>query len=83
MTHRMLRVLEINETQDLSYVRANWQRLWDATEGATFFQTLEWLQIYWKHFRNDKRLRVLLVLDDDRLVGVVPLGCCQRTDPAR
>lgn len=69
----MLRVLEINETQDLSYVRANWQRLWDATEGATFFQTLEWLQIYWKHFRNDKRLRVLLVLDSERLVGVVPL----------
>lgn len=69
----MLRVLEINETQDLSYVRCNWHRLWESTPGATFFQTLEWLQIYWKHFGEDKLLRVLLVLDGQRLVGVVPL----------
>lgn len=69
----MLRVLEINEPEALSHVRGNWQRLWEATQDATFFQTLEWLQIYWKHFREDKKLRVLLVLDDQRLVGVVPL----------
>ncbi|RCS40707.1 GNAT family N-acetyltransferase [Bremerella cremea] len=69
----MLRVLEINEPEDLSHVRGNWQRLWEATKDATFFQTLEWLLIYWKHFREDKKLRVLLVLEDERLVGVVPL----------
>ncbi|GAA4431793.1 GNAT family N-acetyltransferase [Bremerella cremea] len=69
----MLRVLEINQLEDLSHVRCNWQRLWDSTPSATFFQTLEWLQIYWKHFGEGKQLRVLLVLDDHRLVGVVPL----------
>lgn len=69
----MLRVLEINESQDLSYVRCNWHRLWESTPGSTFFQTLEWLQIYWKHFGEGKQLRVLLVLDGQRLVGVVPL----------
>lgn len=69
----MFRVLEINQSHDLSYLRANWHRLWEATPGATFFQTLAWLQIYWKHFSEGKRLRVLLILDQEQLVGVVPL----------
>ncbi len=69
----MLRVIEINEPQDLCYVRGNWDRLWQATEGANFFQTLSWLQIYWKHFSEGKHLRVLLVLNREHLVGVVPL----------
>ncbi|MBI1248622.1 GNAT family N-acetyltransferase [bacterium] len=69
----MCRVLEINQPHDLAYVRCNWQRLWNSTPGANFFQTLQWLQIYWKHFGEDKRMRVILVLEGERLVGVVPL----------
>jgi len=69
----MYRVLEINDPKDLSYVQGNWQRLWNVTSEANFFQTLAWLQIYWKHFSENKTLRVIAVLENDHMIGIVPL----------
>ncbi|EAQ77578.1 GNAT family N-acetyltransferase [Blastopirellula marina] len=69
----MLRVVEINEIEALATIRANWRKLWLETPHASFFQTLDWLRIYWRHFGRDQRLRVLIVLDADRIVGIVPL----------
>ena len=38
-----------------------------------FFQTLEWLEVYWKHFGRDQLLRVLIVGDPEKPVGILPL----------
>jgi CelD/BcsL family acetyltransferase involved in cellulose biosynthesis len=43
------------------------------TAGASFFQSLEWLEAYWRHFGAGQRLRVMLVRDADRLLGILPL----------
>jgi CelD/BcsL family acetyltransferase involved in cellulose biosynthesis len=67
-------VREINQIDELSGYGQAWQELLAQTPGATFFQSLEWLEAYWRHFGADQRLRVLVVLSDaGRPGGIVPL----------
>lgn len=67
-------VLEVNDLQELQRFRDDWDRLLEQTSQASFFQTLDWLTCYWRHFGERQRLRVLLGFEDDRLVGVLPLS---------
>jgi CelD/BcsL family acetyltransferase involved in cellulose biosynthesis len=69
----MPRILEINQIDDLAQFRQPWRNLLRQTPGASFFQSLEWLEIYWRHFRAGQTLRAIVVLDDDRPTGIVPL----------
>ena len=69
----MTTILEINDIAELKPWRADWRRLLESTPEADFFRTLDWLEVYWRHFGEDQNLRVLLMLEDDELVGVLPL----------
>lgn len=70
-------VIELNEIDALTAYRSDWQRLLRVTPGGTFFRSLEWLQVYWKHFAKDQTLRVLVVRDGEQVTGIVPL-CVRR-----
>lgn len=69
----MDRIVELNDLAALRPHRAAWTRLLEQTPGAGFFQSLEWLEVYWRHFGQQQRLRVLLVHASDELRGIVPL----------
>ncbi len=69
----MTDIIEINRIEALGEHRKAWQALWNETRCATFFQTLEWLEVYWKHFGADKKLRALLAFDRSQLIGIMPL----------
>ncbi len=69
----MTSVREINAIGDLAPYRSAWNELLSQTKNASFFQTLEWLELYWKHYGRDKKLRVLLIMEKDALLGIVPL----------
>ena len=69
----MLQILEINDIAKLSEVEDIWAELLAQTEGADFFRTAQWLKVYWKHFGSDKQVKILLVQDGDRPVGILPL----------
>jgi CelD/BcsL family acetyltransferase involved in cellulose biosynthesis len=67
-------VREINLIDDLAAYRQAWGELLARTRQATFFQSLEWLEIYWRHFAAAQHLRVIVAYDDDgRPTGIVPL----------
>src|SRR3972149_6780639 len=66
-------VLEINSIAELEPYRTDWHELLAETPAATFFQSYEWLAIYWRHFHSGKVLRTLVILEDDRAVAIVPL----------
>ncbi len=66
-------VLEINAFDLLVPFKTDWEKLLSETPGATFFQSFEWLEAYWRHFGAGKKLRTVIVLEDDRTVGIVPL----------
>jgi CelD/BcsL family acetyltransferase involved in cellulose biosynthesis len=69
----MLSVLEINTIDRLAAYRTDWEKLLPETPGATFFQSFEWLESYWRHFGAGKTLRTVIVLEDDRTAAIVPL----------
>ncbi len=69
----MAHVVEINRIEHLEPYRPHWRELLSETPSANPFQTLEWLEAYWKHFGEGQQLRVLLEIDSGELVGVVPL----------
>jgi CelD/BcsL family acetyltransferase involved in cellulose biosynthesis len=64
---------EINDPQSLAKLRLVWTQLLGQTRAASFFQTLDWLLIYWKHFGADQKLRVLVVHAAGRPIGILPL----------
>ena len=69
-----MQVVEVNDLEQLLSYRRDWARLLAETADASFFQTLDWLAIYWRHFGRDQRLRTLLVYDSDNLIGILPLA---------
>ncbi len=69
----MITVHEINDVRELDASRAVWNALLSQTAAASFFQSLDWLQVYWRHFGADKRLRVLIVRANGKAIGIVPL----------
>ena len=69
----MARVLEINHIDQLAEVRREWGELLRQTAGASFFQSLEWLEVYWRHFGGGQHLRTLIVMADGRPKGILPL----------
>src|SRR5438309_5138649 len=77
----MIGIREINEIESLDGCRARWDELLGETAGASFFQSLEWLESYWRHFGSAQRLRVLVAERADQIVGIVPLAV--RREPTR
>ncbi len=66
-------VREINRLDELNEIRASWHALLRQTPGASFFQTLPWLEAYWRHFGDGMTFRVLVVGHAGRVEGIVPL----------
>jgi CelD/BcsL family acetyltransferase involved in cellulose biosynthesis len=70
----MSEVLEINGIDALEPYRPAWQALLDQTAAGSFFQSLEWLEVYWRHFGEGQKLRVLIVAAAGRPAGILPLA---------
>lgn len=69
----MSHVQEFRSIESLADLRSGWRSLLAQTPDAAFFQSLEWLETYWRHYGADQRLRVLVVRDGDEVTGIVPL----------
>lgn len=69
----MPRVLEINTPEQLAPLRRDWTELLRQTAGASFFLSLEWLEVFWRHYGQRSKLRVLVVSAEDRPTGILPL----------
>lgn len=69
----MTTVIEISDINRLEDYHLAWNSLLSATPGANFFQTIDWLECYWRHYGDEQELRVLMVYNGDKPVGIVPL----------
>jgi hypothetical protein len=69
----MANVCEINDIDELWCYRPVWRSLLQHTAWASFFLSFEWLEIYWRHFCEGQKLRVLVVSSGGRPVGILPL----------
>jgi CelD/BcsL family acetyltransferase involved in cellulose biosynthesis len=68
-----IEVREVNDPSGLEQYAADWNKLLPATPGASYFHSYDWFATYWRHFGAGQRMRVMLVLNDGRVAGVVPL----------
>ncbi|MBX7168925.1 MAG: GNAT family N-acetyltransferase [Pirellulales bacterium] len=66
-------VVEFNRLEDLVRLHLTWKRLLGQTRGASFFQSLEWLQTTLKHADSETRLRVIVAYEGDQPLGILPL----------
>ncbi|MDP6553668.1 MAG: GNAT family N-acetyltransferase [Pirellulaceae bacterium] len=64
----------VDSPDDLADLRDDWDRLLAETPRATFFQTLDWLTVYWRHHGDSQQLRVFVVQDGTRPIGILPLA---------
>jgi CelD/BcsL family acetyltransferase involved in cellulose biosynthesis len=68
-----MQVTEISNPADLAGCRLLWKSLLTKTPEASYFQSLDWLESYWRHYGHDQKLRVLVVRSESDAVGIVPL----------
>ncbi len=68
-----MQVIEINRVEELGEYARAWDSLLEQTPGASFFQSRQWLAAYWKHYGATQRLRALIVVENDRPTGILPL----------
>jgi CelD/BcsL family acetyltransferase involved in cellulose biosynthesis len=66
-------IREFRTIEDLLPLAATWRGLLDETPHANFFQTLDWLAVYWKHFATGQQLRVLAIEESGVATGILPL----------
>lgn len=69
----MARITVIDSLEELSGLRLVWQSLLAQTRQAGFFQSLDWLEPYWRHHGQGQRLRVLVARAGGETLGILPL----------
>ena len=77
----VIEIQEINDIEELASYRLMWQSWLADTPRATFFHTWDWLDVYWRHFGRDQKLRALLARSAGTPIGILPL--CVRTEQRR
>ena len=76
----MIHVEEINDVLELGGYRLVFGSLLPQTRRATFFQSLDWLEVFCQH-HPDARLRALVVFSSGRAVGILPLVVLSQATP--
>lgn len=66
-------VNQINAFDELNALKQEWNALLNKSKDKTIFLTHEWIVNWWKCFGQDKELFVLIVKNNERIVGIVPL----------
>ena len=67
---RRVRVEEVPPESWRARLAADWDRLLEDSADATIFQSLPWVEAWWRHFGQGRRARILTVRGED---GVL---CC-------
>ena len=63
----------IENTERLMGLREEWNELLADSSADCLFLTWEWLSTWWRHLSGDRRLFVLMVRSQGRLVAIAPL----------
>ena len=68
-----IQITEINDVRQLAELRPAWQRLWHTMPSGSFFHSCQWLEAIWDHAAIQQSLRVVVVGELDRPLGILPL----------
>lgn len=69
-----LKKLRVKEIGDFQLLKEEWNGLLEKSLlGNNVFLTWEWLSTWWKHFGEGRKLLVLMVEEQDRILAIAPL----------
>ena len=72
-TIQALNVKRVHDVETLEALRDDWNSLLEKSEIRTIELTFEWQISYWKYFKKDAELFVLVVQDENSIVAIAPL----------
>jgi CelD/BcsL family acetyltransferase involved in cellulose biosynthesis len=68
-----MKIREISSVDDFKSIRGTWNDLLAKSHDKNIFLTWEWLFVWWEHFSDNKKLKILMVEDQDDIIGIIPL----------
>lgn len=64
----------VTDLKDFESLRGVWDSLQQkCRDENSIYLTHEWLLTWWKHFREGKKLNILLIEKEDQVIGIFPL----------
>ena len=72
-TKQALNVKRVRDVETLEALRDVWNSLLEKSEIRTIEMTFEWQMSYWKYFKRNAELFVLVVQDENSIVAIAPL----------
>ena len=70
--HLTIRVRALDDSKDLEGLQHNWNTLLASTDNP-IFSSWEWVTCWWKHYGEDRRLRVLVAENGHKAIAIAPL----------
>jgi hypothetical protein len=67
-----LRITEISESSQFSELKHTWNEVLDRSKDNNAFLTWEFQSTFWDHIKEEKKLRILLVEDQDKIIAIAP-----------
>ena len=69
-----MKVEDIRTEEEFDALREEWNGLLVRSTSNNVFLTFDWMRTWWKHYKPDKRLFIVVVRDPSgRLLGIAPL----------
>lgn len=66
--------VKIASREQFEAFREEWNHLALAMKRPSFFCSWEWIHTWWRHFGKQYDLRILLILEGEKLAGILPLA---------
>ena len=68
-----LTIRVITDSKEFESLRETWDGLLEKSYDNNIYLTWEWLFTWWKHYGEGKKLSILLIEDEGRIIGIAPL----------
>ena len=68
----------ITSESDWDDLANDWDTLLETVADATALQSYEFLRTWWRYFGDDKQLYIIVVRNEERVVGIAPLQISKR-----
>ena len=68
-----MKILEINALHDFRAIKNEWNSLLASSKDRNIFFTWDWNYLWYKHYRKDKKLSILIFEECGEMRGIVPL----------
>ncbi len=62
----------ITTLQEFENLRPVWDELYRSSANHTPYQSWEWNLAWWKHFGNEGSLRLIVIEESERIIGIAP-----------